>query len=193
MKRRVFGTGLTAAAAALALTACRPTSVTIIADLGEGADPQPLAAVEVELLPFDRDEVFDSLEAAAARPEPEIPPDLVAAQAEIAQARTEWRDSENRWAILRDTLQQLSEDLAELDPGMRLYNTLFLQWEDFNLEYETAERNKDRAFEQFTDLQGAVMGRMDRISFLRDDWATEAFAEWTWSFPSRPSCQDWTS
>lgn len=177
MKRRVFGTGLTAAIAALALTACGPTVVTIIADLGEGADSQPLAAVQVELLPFDRDQVFDSLEAAASRPEPEIPPELVAAQAEIAQARTEWRDSENRWAILRDTLQQLTEELEELDPGMRLYNTLFLQWEDFNLEYEDAERNKDVAFERFTDLQGAVIGRMDSINFLRDDWAAEAFAE----------------
>lgn len=177
MKRRILGPGLTAAIATIALTACGPVDVTIVAELGEGADAQPLNALEVQVLPYDRDQIFDSLAAAASRPEPPIPPDLMAARDEIAQARTEWRDAENRWVILRDTLTKLSEELEDLDPGMRLYNELFLQWEDFNIEYEAANRVQTDLFERFTDLQSAAIGRMDSINFQREQWAAEAFVE----------------
>lgn len=179
MKRRIYGLGLTAVIATAALTACGPVDVTIVAALGDDLDPgaNAINALEVHLLPFDRDALFDSLEAEAPRPEPEIPADLLEAQEQIAVARQEWREAETSWGILRDTLPKLTVELDELDPGMRLYQELFLQWEELDAQRQRAERDKTSRFETFTSLQAATIDRMDSINFLRDDWAEEAFAD----------------
>ncbi|MXV94413.1 MAG: hypothetical protein F4Z92_00710 [Gemmatimonadetes bacterium] len=95
MTRRNNGIGL-AIFATLAITACGPADVTVFVALGDEANPEPLDAVEVRLLPYDRDQIFDSLASEAATPEPQIPPDLMAARDEIALAQQAWRDSENR-------------------------------------------------------------------------------------------------
>ena len=58
---------------------------------GEGMVVRPIADTEVELIPFNRDLIFDSLTAAFATPEPEIPADLLEAQEAIAAAQEEWR------------------------------------------------------------------------------------------------------
>ena len=177
MKRRILVPGLTAALAAIALTACGPAEVTIVAELGEGAEAQPLNAVEVELLPFDRDQVFDSLATAAPRPEPQIPPELLAAQEEIAQARNAWRDAETDWAVLRDTLQKLETALEGLNVRERRYQDLFLVWEGLEPDYQAADRAMTSRFEEFTALQDAAIDQMDSWNFVMDDWAQEAFAE----------------
>lgn len=177
MKRRIIVPGLTAATAAVALTACGPVDVTIIAELGEGAEAQPLNAVVVEVLPFDRDMVFDSLASAAPRPEPQVPADLLAMQEEIAQARNDWRNAETQWAVLRDTLQKLEEALEGLNVRERRYQELFLQWEGLEPDYQAADRAMTSRFAEFTALQDAAIGRMDSINFVLDDWAQEAFAE----------------
>ena len=179
MTRRIFGPGLAAAISMVALTACGSAEVVIIAALGDGADPdaRPLDALEVQLLPYDRDQIFDSLATVAARPEPEIPADLLAAQEEIAQARREWRSEENRWAILRDSLQQLDSLLSELETDMRTYQDLYDLWEDVKDDYDVADRSYRSLFEVFTGLQEAAIGRMDAIRFERDTWAEDAFAD----------------
>lgn len=177
MMRRIFVSGLTAATAAIAFTACGPAEVIIVAELGEGVDARPLNAVEVQLLPYDRDMLFDSLATAATRPEPEIPADLLAAQVEIADARNAWRDAETRWGILRDTLAKLDSVLVELNTGERRYQTLYLEWEDFHADYQSADRAKVTLFERFTGLQEATLTRMDSINFELDDWAAEAFVD----------------
>ena len=179
MTRRIFGPGLAAAIAMVALTACGSAEVVIIAALEDGADPNVtrLDALEVQLLPYDRDQVFDSLAAMAARPEPEIPADLLAAQEEIAQARSAWRNEENRWAVLRDSLQQIDTLLSELEPDMRTYQDLYGVWEDVKDDYDRADRNYTRLFEVFTGLQEASIGRMDSVRIVRADWADQAFAD----------------
>lgn len=177
MKRRILVPGLTAALAAIALTACGPVEVTIVAELGEGAEAQPLNAVMVELLPFDRDQVFDSLATAAPRPEPQIPPELLAAQEEIAQARNAWRDAETDWAVLRDTLQKLETALEGLNVRERRYQDLFLVWEGLEPDYQAADRAMTSRFEEFTALQDAAIDQMDSWNFVMDDWAQEAFAD----------------
>lgn len=185
MKRRILVPGITAALAAVALTACGPVEVTVIAELGEGAEAQPLNAVEVELLPFDRDQVFDSLAAAAPRPEPQIPPELLAAQEEIAEARNEWRDAETEWGVLRDTLQKLEAALEGLNVRERRYQELFLQWEGLEPDYQAADRAMTSRFEEFTALQDAAIDQMDSWNFVLDDWAQEAFAEVDMVFEAR--------
>ena len=179
MTRRIFGPGLAAAISMVALTACGSAEVVVIAALGDGADPDasPLDALEVQLLPYDRDQIFDSLATVAARPEPEIPADLLAAQEEIAQARREWRGSDTRWGIVRDSMNLLTEELEGLEPDMRTYQDLFDRWEDLEIELGQVERDRQRLFEVFTGLQEAAIGRMDAIRFERDTWAEDAFAD----------------
>jgi hypothetical protein len=179
MTRRIFGPGLAAGIGVVALTACGPVDVTIIAALGDGADPNasPIGSLEVQLLPYDRDDIFDSLAAAATRPEPEVPADLIAAQTEIAQARASWRASEDRWGVLRDTVEKLYDELEELDRGMRTYQEIYDSWEDLSDELARVERDREGLFETFTGLQEATIGQMDAIRIMRADWADEAFAD----------------
>ncbi len=179
MTRRIFGSGLAAAIGAVALTACGSAEVTIIAALGDGADPNAslLNAVEVQLLPYDRDQVFDSLEAAASEPEPEIPADLLAAQEEIAQARQAWRTTDNRWAVVRDSLNIIGDQLDPADRDTRAYQELFDRWEDLDIERARLARDRDQLFEVFTGLQEATIDRMDAVRFERQDWADQAFAD----------------
>ena len=63
----------------LAAAACGPAQVVVTMEVdqpnpeGEGSVTAPLAGVEVSLLPFDRDQVFDSLSKAFGTPEPPDP------------------------------------------------------------------------------------------------------------------------
>ena len=77
--------------------ACGPAQVAVTAEI-DVPDPEAegqmvtraIAEAEIQLIPFDRDLVFDSLTAAFATPEPEVPEDLLSAQREIADAQAEW-------------------------------------------------------------------------------------------------------
>ncbi len=162
----------------LAFAACGAADVTVHVALGDDADPAPIDGAEVRLLPYDRDEIFDSLASAAAAAEPQIPADLLAAQEEIAQAQQAWRDAETRWNVLRDTLQKLNKALEPLNPGESLYRTLFNEWQDFEAELNRTERTVDALFGTFTSLQQAVIGRMDSIRVVRADWADLAFEDY---------------
>lgn len=178
MTRRKYAIGLAATIVPLAFTACGPGDATVYVALGDDADPNPVDAVEVRLLPYDRDEIFDSLASVASTPEPQIPPDLLAAQEEIAQAQQAWRDAETRWNVLRDTLQRLNTALEPLNPGEGLYRTLFNEWQDFEAELNRTERTVGRLFDEFTSLQQAAIGRMDSMRVVRGDWADMAFEDY---------------
>ena len=172
--------GMAALAGSLALAACGPADVSIYVALGGDDEPQPLDGIEVQILPYDRDAIFDSLEAvavAAGSPEPEMPEDLIAARDEIAAAQSAWRDEETRWGELRDRLQTINEELETLNQGERRYRELFAEWEDLNAVYEGAERNVGRLFEAFNDLQQATIGRFDSMRVVQGDWADQAFED----------------
>ena len=179
MTRRIHGFGLATAIGVLGLTACGSAELTVIAVLGDDVDPDAvrLGDLEVQLLPYDRDQVFDSMEATAPRPQPEIPADLLAAQQEIADASRAWRDDDARWGVLRDTLATLTEQLERMDEGTRAYQDLYNTWEDLNIEWQAVDRARERSFETFTGLQAAAIGRMDSVRIVRADWADEAFAD----------------
>ncbi|RMH13840.1 MAG: hypothetical protein D6701_11905, partial [Gemmatimonadetes bacterium] len=94
--------------AVLLLSACGKAQPVVTAELevedAEGTTVvRPIADLEVRLFPFDRDEVFDSLAAAAPTPEPEIPDSVLQAQAEVRAAQEAWQQLESRWNTLRDT------------------------------------------------------------------------------------------
>ena len=177
MTRRNYGIGVVAILASLSLAACGAADVSVVVALGDDTESTPLDGVEVQILPYDRDQVFDSLEAASPTPEPEIPEDLLAAREEIAQAQQNWLDLEARWGTLRDTLQRLNTRLEELNPGEGLYRAIFNEWQDLEAELNRAERQRDGAFNTFNSLQQATIERMDSMRIVQADWGDQAFAD----------------
>lgn len=182
MTQRTIGQGALALVASLALAACGPATAEISAvlsveDPDGGMVERPLSDLEVQLLPFDRDQIFDSLTQASPTPEPEIPADILAAQEEVAQAQRDWREMEDSWNTLRDTLQTLNSALEGLNRGESRYMALFREWQDLDRQYQQVERQVQGAFQRFDSLQAATISRVDSVRFIREDWADQAFAE----------------
>lgn len=93
-----------------ALTACGSADVVIQTQTeGEGGEATPIPQLEVRALPYDRDAIFDSLEAAYAEPEPAIPDSLADLQNRVAQAQQAWSEAETQWNTARDSLRTLSD------------------------------------------------------------------------------------
>lgn len=167
----------------LVLASCGPGQVAVTAEIDvpdpetEGATVQrAIPDLEVQFLPFDRDALFDSLEAAFATPEPQIPEDLLAAQAEIEAAESEWQSAESTWGAGRDRLMALNEEMEPLNPAEGRYAVLFREFQDWESRVAAAERTKDRAFQRFTQLQEGFYQRRDSMRLILDQWADEAFA-----------------
>jgi hypothetical protein len=174
---------LTLALLTLGLAACGPAEVVVTAEI-EVEDPvsgemqtRPLSDLEVSLLPYDRDQIFDSLTQAAAAPEPQIPAELLAAQEAIADAQAEWREAENRWAILRDTLQKISSEMENYSPAEGAYRVLFQEFNDLEVQLDDVEDTKDRLFAVFDSLQKENIARAQAFNLSMDEWAAEAFAD----------------
>ena len=162
------------------LTACGPTQVVVTAELTEqGAEARALGDLEIRMFPYDRDALFDSLTAAAERPEPAIPDSVLDAQNQVATAQQSWREMEARWSILRDTLQTISAELEQLSRGQAAYRALFRDFGDMESELADVERQRDAAFENFTSLQSASMAAAEQIRVRRDQWADDAFTDVT--------------
>ena len=164
------------------LSACGPTQVVVTAEIAQDdqsqdAEPRALGDLEIRLFPYDRDAIFDSLTAAAARPEPPIPDSVLATQNQVAESQQAWRDAEARWNTLRDTLRTLSDELDQMNRQQGQYRVLYNEFQDMEDEYADVEDERDAAFEAFTSLQGASLAAAQEIRLLRETWADEAYAE----------------
>ena len=101
----------------IAASACGPAEVVVTMEIdvaspdGEGMVTRPLSDIEVRLLPYDRDAVFDSMASAFGTPEPPIPEELIAERERVQEAQVEWQNNQNRWNLIRDTLQKLTTAL----------------------------------------------------------------------------------
>lgn len=165
------------------VAACGQGQAVVTAEI-EAPDPEAggtmrlaLSGLEVHFLPYDRDAVFDSLEAAHPDPEPEIPDSLLAAREEVARAQQEWRQAETRWNNLRDTLQSLSDEMDQYSRGENRYIELFRQFQDLEGELDQVEEEMNQAFERFDSLQQGIIAQSEQIRLQREDWADEAFAD----------------
>jgi hypothetical protein len=166
---------------ALAAAACGPARVVVNVEVQtetpDGATvSQPISDIQVEILPFDRDAVFDSLEAAYSTPQPPIPEALLAKREEVAQAQKTWQQATNRWNTLRDTLQKITETMKQYSRGEARYVALFREFQDFDSQLGRVEREMNDAFQKFDTLQKETIRQSDSVRILRDNWADEAFA-----------------
>ncbi len=167
---------------AIASAACGPTDVTINASMevagAEGTEVRPLAEMEIQLLPFDRDAIFDSLAREASEPEPEIPADLLAAQTQVAEAQAEWQARESEWSLLREELLNLRAEMDRLNPAEAQYRVMFMEFEDNEQRLVQVERQRDAAFEEFTSIQGSMIEQAEQVRMLREMWGDDAFADY---------------
>jgi hypothetical protein len=167
----------------LGLAACGQPEVVVQAALPEeGAEgPAALADLPVRLLPYDRDAIFDSLEAAAAEPEPQVPADILEQQEQVQVAQTRWRQAEERWNVVRDSLRTLSEGLQRMgQQGLRTtpqYRQAFERFGRLEGEEQAVKQRMEAAFAEFDQLQRATLARADSVRVIREAWAERAFAD----------------
>jgi hypothetical protein len=165
----------------LAAAACGPTTVVVAIEIdvpnpeGEGTIQRALSEVEVRLIPYDRDAVFDSMGAAFGTPEPTVPEDLVSARDEVRSAQEEWQQSQTRWNTIRDTLQKLNTTMEQYSRGEATYVALFTEFADFEAELTGVDREMNRSFDRFTELQQGTIRASDSVRILRENWGDEAF------------------
>jgi hypothetical protein len=179
------GTTLLAALSLLAFAACGPAQAVVLAELDQ-EDPdtgasvtRPIADLSLLFLPYDRDQIFDSLTAAYGTPEPAIPAELLEAQGRIAALQEEWRLSEVAWGSGRDRLQEINRELEGLPRGGGQYRLLFAEFQEQETRVTAAERTKNSAFARFTALQDSILQQAGEIRVVRDNWADEAYKDFS--------------
>lgn len=162
---------------------CRPAEVVVAIEIevddpaGSGRIPRALSEVEVRLLPFDRDAVFDSIVAAYPTPEPEIPAELLAAREEVQATRAELDQAQRRWNILRDTLQKLNAAMQPYDRSETAYILLFREFTNIEGQLPAVESQVNASFARFDSLQQGTIRASDSVRILRENWGDEAFAD----------------
>jgi hypothetical protein len=138
-----------------------------------------LQDLPIRLLPYDRDAIFDSLEAASPTPEPAIPADLLQEREAVIAAQQAHAQAEARWGVVRDSLRTLSERTQQMIRqnlrGTPQYRTAFQQYTRLEAEEARVKQQADQAFATFTQLQEATIGRIDALRVAREQWADEAF------------------
>lgn len=177
MRRRTgFGLGLIAA---LALTACGQGRVSVVVELEDedGGEAALLEDIEVRLLPYDRDRVFDSLTQAAPTPEPVIPDEIVAAREEIAELQREWNAKEAFVADLREQIKDLDEQIQGLNPAMNDYKRIYDQLAPMIDGLPAHEAESEALFESFNALQTANIDQINDIRGQQEDWERQAFRD----------------
>ncbi len=173
---------LAAAVATVSTAACGGGDVTVQAmiegratETGE-ADSVALGSLPIELVPFDRDAVFDSLARAYPEPEPEIPDSIIELQDRVIALQREWQQAENRWAEQRDRLQAIADTLAILDQSSGEYFALFQEFGDIEEEVTALQRQSEQAFREFEELQRRLTAESREIELTRRNWEDEAFS-----------------
>jgi outer membrane murein-binding lipoprotein Lpp len=165
-------------ACSVLLAACGRTEIIVQAQV-ENADGQavPLAELPIRILPYDRDAIFDSLQAAYPVPKPEIPADLLAMRDSIAAAQELWTNATARWNMLRDSLQRMNQRLQGLNRASGEYLVLFREVNALFDQEAAANRQMDEAFRRYSGLQDRYTTQAEAIRLAREQWEDAAFTD----------------
>jgi hypothetical protein len=165
----------------LVLAACGPGTIEVTAE-AEFTDPEsgeqvvrPLENVEVQLIPFDRDAIFDSLTAAASSPEPGFPAELQIVQDSMFAAQEQQRLAEQEWLALRERLQTISAEMQQFSQNQAEYRVLFNEFSDLELRVNAAERRQNEAFTRLENIRSRVLGDLAMARERQELWEEEAF------------------
>lgn len=179
MRRLVM---LLAVASNAVLIGCSGGEVVVEAQLagqlaGNGAaGPAPLGDLVVRLLPYDRDQIFDSLATAYPDPQPPIPDSLQQIRQAVAQAQTEWQRAQDAWNVARDSLQNLSNAMEGLSRSSAEYRLMFADFGELESREQSLRNQMDEAFARFTALQEEFANGSEQVRLRREQWADEAFS-----------------
>ena len=172
------------AAGLVGLTACGQGELDVRAEI-EQIDPEtgetttvPLDGLPIQLLPFDRDRVFDSLAAEHPEPEPELDEELEEAREEMREYQALWREAEREWAEYRAEMEEISEEMDQYVPAESAYQELFARFEELEVLYDQAEATKDEYFEEFTSLQDEIFEELEAYRIELEAWEDEAFRDY---------------
>ncbi len=167
-----------------ALAACGPGTVEVNAELeffnpelGD-YEPRPVSNLAIQLVPFDRDVIFDSLTAAAARPEPGFPAELQVMQDSLFAAQETQRLAEAEWLALRERLQDIQQEMAQFSQTDAQYRVLFTEFNALYDRVAAAERRQTDAFRRVEEIQGRVLGDLNLARIAQEEWEEEAFADY---------------
>jgi hypothetical protein len=168
----------------LFVAACGPGEVTVSSeverfnpDTGE-PELRPVERMPVQLIPFDRDAMFDSLAQAAPTPEPQMPAEVREAQQEILAGQQDHREAETQVLALRERLLGLTNEMREYSQAEPRYRELFAQFNELEAQLEDAEERRDDAFERWTTRQREAIEEIDRFRIQLEEWEEEAFADY---------------
>lgn len=180
MRRRSFL--LATVVGSLALGACGGSELVVEAVLDQqsaegGTEVTPLSGVEILVIPFDRDAIFDSLGQAFSEPEPPIPDSILVLQEAIAEAQDAWQTAESQWNTVRDSLKVISDRLQRMSRASGEYRVLFNDFNDLEAREGQLDRRRQETFNRFTSLQSQVAQQSEEVRIRRAQWADEAFAD----------------
>jgi len=163
-------------------TGCGQPQLVVEAAIDDGTGERlALGDLPIRVLPYDRDAVFDSLEAAYGQPEPPVPPEILAAQQQVQEAQEAWRRSEERWSTVRDSLRTLSDALQQMGTqglrGTPQYAQAFARFGTLETEERQVNQQMQAAFDRFDQLQQQTLQASDSVRVARDMWAETAFRD----------------
>ncbi|CAN5649041.1 hypothetical protein BH23GEM11_BH23GEM11_06530 [soil metagenome] len=172
------------ALAPFVFAACGPGTVQVNSE-ADFRDPEtqeqvtrPLTSMEIQLIPFDRDALFDSLTAAAPRPEPGFPEELELVQDSLFAAQEAQREAESEWLALRERLGVISREMEDYSPAEGRYQVLFTEFNTLEGRVTSAERRQDEAFLQVEEIRSRVLGDLAVARQQQEQWEDEAFADY---------------
>lgn len=168
----------------LLVLACGPGEVTVTVEVemldpetGEQT-PRPIEDLRVQLIPFDRDFIFDSLTQASDTPEPQFPEELLMRRDSLLLFQEQWREAEAEWLALRDQLEGIAEEMEDYNPAEPRYQQLFNQFSQLEGRYVSAEQRKDSAFARFDELQQSTFAELEQARAQIQAWEDQAFADY---------------
>lgn len=174
MRRTVLLLAVTSAAALLA--GCGG-QVDVQAQLDNSGQVTPIKDMEVWLLPYDRDQIFDSLSAAYPEPEPTYPDSVTALQDSVIAAQRRWQEAQARWNSVRDSLLAITDKMKGLSRASGEYVALFKDFNDLDPQEKQLRSQSDELFKDFTSLQTRFSDESQEITAQRQSWADDAFAD----------------
>ncbi|MSR22059.1 MAG: hypothetical protein EXR92_00625 [Gemmatimonadetes bacterium] len=166
------------------LAACSPGEVIVLTEVDmENAttgerEPMPLVYREIELIPFDRDAIFDSLTAVASSPEPQLPQDLLMARDSSNAARLRFQAVDADWVAIQERLLGINNEMARYAPAETAYRRLFDQYRGVQNTALGIERRRTAELAHFDSIQQVTSTKMEEFGALKRAWENQAFASY---------------
>lgn len=161
----------------LSLACDRDAPVYIRAELAAGV---PLAGFEVMAVPFDAEELLDSLASSSATPRPTFP--------ELERRLSEYRVGDRdtlqpdaqltaAWLATRDSVMRLSEQLRRMDRTTAAYKEAYARFRDLYARYSAREATREAALRRLFSADRALADQAALAADSLRRWEREAYRE----------------